>query len=709
MNCFTQRSLAVVAVAAFLAGACAPNGVAADSSQPDGCQAWNSDDSELLESFWSNVPPGFVLTCLETGADVGTRDNEHGATPLHWAAVFSQNPAVLTALIDAGANPGLKNDDGETPLDVALRAGRSAEIITTLRDSTTAAISVCQHWITENRELRTEFYRNLTPETVLACLETGADPNARRENGGTPLTSAVVFSENPAVIGALLDAGADPNVRNLSGWTPLHGAATFNGNPVILAVLLEAGADPTLKTGSGKTPLDLAIRRGRPAEIISALREALDAEMASASSHSFDCAGWNAEDDDGDFSRWRFYLNLTPEWAFACLQAGKYHNAHNAAGMTPLHNVAWTNANPAVLAVLLEAGADPHARDIKYDRTPLHYAALGNDNPDVILALVDAGADLSARNKYGGTPLHEAALGAGNPDVLTALVDAGADPHARDNDRGTPLHNAARYNGNPDVIPALADAGADLNARDDYGNTPLHEAVLNENPDVIFALVDAGARPPLKLRHGSLVPALPDYARAVGSSAEIIEAVRAVSAAGPEASVLAECTGLISGGSVFLESFYRNVTPEFVRTCLEAGVDPHASNSNNQTPLHSAALYSDNPAVIAALLDGGADPNALGNDRETPLHSAAKFSKNPAVVVVLLDAGADPNARSSSSYTPLHGAAGWNENPEIVAALLNAGANPALVIESGETPLDLAIGRRRPEDITALLEAAAEH
>ena len=70
--------------------------------------------------------------------------------------------------------------------------------------------------------------------------------------------------------------------------------------------------------------------------------------------------------------------------------------------------------------------------------TPLHWAARGNENPAVIAALVDAGADLKARTGYGLTPLHAAAISNANPAVITALLDAGADPNARTEDGETP-------------------------------------------------------------------------------------------------------------------------------------------------------------------------------------------------------------------------------------------------------------------------------
>ena len=90
-------------------------------------------------------------------------------------------------------------------------------------------------------------------------LEAGADPNARKKDGGTPLDLAVRYNVNPAVvIAALLEAGADLEARDKSGRTPLHRAAIYAANPAVIAVLLGAGADPKARDKDGKTPWDYA-------------------------------------------------------------------------------------------------------------------------------------------------------------------------------------------------------------------------------------------------------------------------------------------------------------------------------------------------------------------------------------------------------------------------------------------------------------------
>ena len=62
----------------------------------------------------------------------------------------------------------------------------------------------------------------------------------------------------------------------------------------------------------------------------------------------------------------------------------------------------------------------------------MHRAAQYGRNPAVIEVLLDAGADPNARTKYGSTPLHRAAQHTENPAVIQALLDAGADPVAED-------------------------------------------------------------------------------------------------------------------------------------------------------------------------------------------------------------------------------------------------------------------------------------
>ena len=124
--------------------------------------------------------------------------------------------------------------------------------------------------------------------------------------------------------------------------------------------------------------------------------------------------------------------------------------------------------------------------------------------------------------------------------------------------------------------------------------------------------------------------------------------------------------------------YFRTATVESVTACLGDGNDPNARDKWRRTPLHWAAAFTENPAMIEALLQAGADPNARDKKGTTPLHWAAAFNRTPAAIEALLKAGADLDARDDDKDTPLHLAAAFNQDPAVIEALLKAGADQSL-------------------------------
>lgn len=97
---------------------------------------------------------------------------------------------------------------------------------------------------------------------VRELLARGADPHARDDDGNTPLVWAAVYGQSE-IAALLLKAGAEVNVRGAQGITPLILAAS-DGNYVLVKLLLDHGADPSMATPTGYTALAAAKENGNP-------------------------------------------------------------------------------------------------------------------------------------------------------------------------------------------------------------------------------------------------------------------------------------------------------------------------------------------------------------------------------------------------------------------------------------------------------------
>lgn len=108
--------------------------------------------------------------------------------------------------------------------------------------------------------------------------------------------------------------------------------------------------------------------------------------------------------------------------------------------------------------VLVERGAPVSESDEGSGLTPLHFAAQQSE-PALVELLLAAGADPRARSLDGQTPLHRAIF-SGCERGARALIAAGADPNALAADGETPLESAL-FEADSELILELLQGGAD--------------------------------------------------------------------------------------------------------------------------------------------------------------------------------------------------------------------------------------------------------
>lgn len=130
-------------------------------------------------------------------------------------------------------------------------------------------------------------------------------------------------------------------------------------------------------------------------------------------------------------------------------------NLRDEDGRTPLmHAVLADDADPAVVALLLDRGTDVNAADAGQRWTALHFAAR-DGNEQLVRLLLAAGADVDAVDVFGNTPLWRAVWNTGiGPAPMTVLLHHGADPGHENRSGNSPL-DLARESGEKDVLALL--------------------------------------------------------------------------------------------------------------------------------------------------------------------------------------------------------------------------------------------------------------
>ncbi|WP_133000281.1 ankyrin repeat domain-containing protein [Luteimonas arsenica] len=323
------------------------------------------------------------------GVDLDRRDG-HGMTALHLAAALAREPA-LKLLVRGGASPAVRAADGQTPLGVALSAGR--------RD--------LADWLDWSG---------------------WALPGRPLGEGDLP---AAAMAGDVGAVRRLLELGFPVDATDDKGCTALLRAAG-GGHAEALELLLDRGADPQRAAHTGATPLSAAVsmRHGAIVERLLRAKVALEHRLP------------------GEVTVLMIAAALgMPDICARLLTAGANIQAADAQGLTPLHCAALygftARDRPRLLALfdtLLLAGAEPDAAAAG-GVTPLLLLLGARAEPgtacdeDVVLAAVDRLLDedtrLDAQDPRGFGPLHLAALH-GLLRMARHLLRAGCDPDLRD-------------------------------------------------------------------------------------------------------------------------------------------------------------------------------------------------------------------------------------------------------------------------------------
>lgn len=613
--------------------------------------------------------------------DINAAD-EDGNTVLHIAAKIDDEELV-TYFIFKGADPELKNHDGDTPLHVAIKnnSKRAAKALSAVSESLfsrdSEGITALDRGLysddeyydifitTKAGELRDVegqtivhyFVRTKNLKGIQQCINKGIPISVRDDNGKTPLDVAfenLDDEEYVEIAAELIMGGADEvatdfsyfqdamlarnvNTRFDDGQTPLHLAAIY-GHNAIAKYLLENNADTTVQDSSGATPLHEAVRYGNV------------------------------------------------EIARALLNSGANVNARDNLGKTPVMLILPKEKTAEIYKLLISFRADLNQKDMFGD-TVLHTASMLNVGANTFGILVNGGADVDARNKEGVTPL-SIAVQKNDLETVKLLTAAGADIHTQDTNGNSPISIALA--GNSEMLEAVVNE-ANAGLTDSNGNTPLHLALICDAPlakiqYIISLMKDVNTRN--KDGNSALFLSILKNRQKVG---ELLLA--------KNADIFSTNTN--NNSPLRLALKYGGTVQDWLITSKTI----KQKDGTGNTVLHYAAEWQYKDAINGLVMKG-ADISAKNANGETPLFSAVK-TNNPDIIQTVIDCGADINARDNLGSTVMHTAVRWDA-PASIDKLLSLGINVNAQNTSGKSPLAEAVIAGKFEIARTLLTAGAD-
>lgn len=352
-----------------------------------------------------------VRVLLDAGASPNTNNGafRDGYRSALKGAVEADNPDIVQALLEAGANP----DDGGCIEQAADRRDRRC-----LELLLASGARVAGTWA-----LGSAVYADDAEAVSLLIKAIGSEKAETSNEATNALADAAAVHASSEVVGALLVAGADPDVHDSDAGRSALRCAVRAGNEQTAALLIRSGATDDSTGVDRFIGACLAGDRRRAEQLLGehpGLRERFEEQdwavmVDVAASHS-------------------------AETVASMLDLGFSPNARNGFGEQPLHSAAY-QGNAAVVRLLLEAGAEVDGRDDRFNATALAFATVGSGELaggpgewiETVRLLMEAGASKEGVWLSGKPPSEEVAEVLGEHGLLP---EPGEEPHPGDQEEG---------------------------------------------------------------------------------------------------------------------------------------------------------------------------------------------------------------------------------------------------------------------------------
>ena len=473
--------------------------------------------------------------------DPGISDNE-GETPLHEACREGHTDVVMYLVREIGVSAICFNMEGDTPLDLACEHGHQNVVEFLMKwDINTA-------WLC--RQKVALLHQSCLLNVTRALVEDHKYNPESRDKQGRSFFHMACHQGHVDIVKYLVSTCqcsiACQDSKNVD--TPLHLACKQRN--LCIAEILTTGKDIDTacqyQNQEGKTVLHYCCRNGW-----------LDVTRTLVEKHHCHPDRW--VDNDGE---------------------------------TPLHKACF-EGHMDIVMYLVDCGCDTAHKNYADSNTPMHLACSEKHLDIVEILLTGHGREMASvsQNASKKAPIHYSCRN-GWFDITKRLVEQyDCDPDVRDCEGATPLHEAC-CKGQVDIVRYLvSECACSISYQNSLGNTPLHLAV---------------------------------YIQGQMSMAEIL-------LSGFDCSTAGKCKN--KDGKTPLHYCCRNGWLRVTRTLVEQhGCDPDSRDRWNNTPLHEACRMDRTDVVQFLLSTGRVDPWCRNTSNQTPLQLSKDYMHNCKIV-----------------------------------------------------------------------------
>nr|XP_033813945.1 ankyrin repeat and SOCS box protein 15 isoform X1 [Geotrypetes seraphini] len=189
-----------------------------------------------------------------SGKTIWEQKTNDGETPLTLAAKAGRTDNV-TVLLDKGVWPDTKNSKGESPLLIAVNRGIYEMASTLIKHNSSIHQPCAKRWSAMHEAAKLG-----RKDIMTLLLKNGGNANLKDGYGVTPLGTAAEYGHCD-VLEHLIHKGGDVHAQANDGASVLFDAAR-GGDPDCVALLLEYGGSGNVPDSTGQLPIHQAAYEG---------------------------------------------------------------------------------------------------------------------------------------------------------------------------------------------------------------------------------------------------------------------------------------------------------------------------------------------------------------------------------------------------------------------------------------------------------------